>query len=32
MGKDLEGAREVNLVPAETPQDVYSSVAERFSF
>lgn len=29
LGKDLEGAIEVNLVPKDTPQDLYLSVANR---
>lgn len=29
LGRDQEGGKEVNLVPAEKPSDVYSSVAMR---
>lgn len=29
LGLDLKGAKEVNLVPSDFPQDIYSSVAER---
>ena len=28
LGRDLEGARSVNLIPCERPQDVYSTVLE----
>lgn len=30
LGRDEEGGKEVNLVPAEKPSDVYSSVAFRY--
>lgn len=32
LGRDEEGGREVNLVPAEKPSDVYSSVAHGYAF
>src|SRR4051794_15739862 len=32
LGRDYEGAYEVNLVPSEVPLDVYSSVVGRYVF
>lgn len=31
LGRDEDGAKEVNLLFAEKPADIYSSVAQRFS-
>lgn len=31
LGRDQEGGKEVNLVPAEKPSDVYYSVAVRYA-
>ena len=32
LGRDLKGAVGVNLVPSEVPQDIYTTVLERFKF